>query len=61
MDFREPAKRYTALGRPEDVAERIDAYCRAGLRHVILDTVGPLADHVSQLERFASDVRPLLD
>jgi probable F420-dependent oxidoreductase len=60
MDFREPAKRYTALGRPADVAERIDDYRRAGLRHVILDTVGPLEDHVSQLERFAREVRPLL-
>jgi alkanesulfonate monooxygenase SsuD/methylene tetrahydromethanopterin reductase-like flavin-dependent oxidoreductase (luciferase family) len=60
MDFREPAKRYAALGRPADVAERVDAYRRAGLRHVILDTVGPLEHHVSQLERFASEVRPLL-
>jgi hypothetical protein len=42
------------------VAERIDDYRRAGLRHVILDTVGPLEDHVSQLERFAREVRPLL-
>ena len=60
MDFREPAKRYTALGTPGDVAERIDAYRSAGLRHVILDHVGPMGERDEQLERFASEVRPLL-
>jgi alkanesulfonate monooxygenase SsuD/methylene tetrahydromethanopterin reductase-like flavin-dependent oxidoreductase (luciferase family) len=60
MDFRRAADRYSALGRPEDVAERIDAFREAGLRHVILDLVGPMSDRDEQLERFAREVRPLL-
>jgi probable F420-dependent oxidoreductase len=60
MDFRKAARRYAALGRPEDVAERIDALRRAGLRHVILDPTGPVAEREAQLERFAKEVRPLL-
>ena len=60
MDFRRAADRYSALGRPEDVAERIHAFREAGLRHVILDLVGPMADRDEQLERFAAEVRPLL-
>jgi alkanesulfonate monooxygenase SsuD/methylene tetrahydromethanopterin reductase-like flavin-dependent oxidoreductase (luciferase family) len=60
MDFRDAARRYAALGRPADVAERIDAFRAAGVRHVILDCVGPAADRDAQLERFAAEVRPLL-
>ncbi len=60
MDFRSAAQRYAALGRPADVAARIADYQRAGLRHVILDLVGPFDDRDAQLERFAREVRPLL-
>ncbi len=60
MDFRRAADRYSALGRPEDVAEKIHAFREAGLRHVVLDLVGPMRDRDDQLERFASEVRPLL-
>jgi probable F420-dependent oxidoreductase len=60
MDFRRAAERYSALGRPADVAEKIHAFREAGLRHVVLDLVGPMADRTAQLERFASEVRPLL-
>ncbi len=60
MDFRSAAGRYAALGRPEDVAEQIAAFQAVGLRHVILDLVGPGEDRDEQLERFARDVRPLL-
>ena len=60
MDFRRPAARYAALGRPEDVAERIAAFWRAGLRHVVLDLVGPFEERDQQLQRFAAEVRPLL-
>src|SRR5487761_2799129 len=41
MDFRKPAMRYCALGTPQLVAERIRAFHAAGLRHVILDLLGP--------------------
>lgn len=60
MDFRRPAQRYAALGRPADVAEKIAQFHVAGLRHLILDPVGPFADRDAQLERFAKEVRPLL-
>jgi probable F420-dependent oxidoreductase len=60
MDFRKPAARYAALGRPADVAERISAFHAAGVRHFMLDCVGPERDRDAQLERFAREVRPLL-
>ena len=47
-------------GRPEDVAERIHAFREAGLRHIVLDLVGPMEERDEQLERFAAEVRPLL-
>jgi probable F420-dependent oxidoreductase len=60
MDFRKATRRYAALGRPEDVAERIDAFRRAGVRHLVVDTVSPPGERDEQLERFAREVRPLL-
>jgi alkanesulfonate monooxygenase SsuD/methylene tetrahydromethanopterin reductase-like flavin-dependent oxidoreductase (luciferase family) len=60
MDFRRAADRYSALGRAEDVAERIHAFREAGLRHIVLDLVGPMEERDEQLERFAAEVRPLL-
>ncbi len=60
MDFREPTRKYAAYGRPEELAERIVAFRDAGLRHVILDPVGPPEDRDEQTARFAQEVRPLL-
>ena len=60
MDFRRAAQRYAALGRPEDVAERVQAYLDAGLRHIVVDVVGPPGCFEEQRERFANEVRPLL-
>ena len=60
MDFRKPAARYAALGRPAEVAEKIAAFHAAGVRHVLLDAVGPTQERDAQLERFAREVRPLL-
>jgi probable F420-dependent oxidoreductase len=60
MDFRKAAARYAALGRPEDVAARIAGFREAGVRHLLLDCVGPAAERDAQLERFAAEVRPLL-
>ncbi|MGH0032307.1 MAG: LLM class flavin-dependent oxidoreductase [Myxococcota bacterium] len=60
MDFSQATRRYAALGRPADVAARIDAFRRAGVRHVVLDMVGPGDDRDEQLARFAEEVRPLL-
>ncbi len=60
MGFREPAKKYAALGRPEDVAQRLAEFYDAGVRHMVMDFVGPYEDRDQQFERFASEVKPLL-
>ena len=60
MDFRGPAKKYAALGRPEDVAAAIAKFHEAGVRHVNFDFLGPPEERDAQLERFAKEVRPLL-
>ena len=60
MDFRRSAERYAALGRPEQVAERIRAFYDAGVRHLVLDLVGPYEERPKQIEAFAREVLPLL-
>ena len=60
MDFRKAAARYAALGTGEQVAERIVEFHRAGARHIVVDLVGPYDRRPEQIERFASDVMPLL-
>ena len=60
MDFRRAAERYAALGRPEQVAERIRAFYAAGVRHLVLDLVGPYEERPKQIETFARDVLPLV-
>ena len=60
MDFREPAKKYCALGRPQDVAERLLEFHEAGVRHIIMDFVGPYEDRNKQFIRFAEEVLPLM-
>jgi probable F420-dependent oxidoreductase len=60
MDFRRAAQRYCALGRPEQVAERIREFHAAGVRHVILDLLGPYEQRQDQITRFAADAMPLL-
>ncbi|MSO90966.1 MAG: LLM class flavin-dependent oxidoreductase [Acetobacteraceae bacterium] len=60
MDFRRAAQRYCALGRPEQVAERIREFHTVGLRHVILDLLGPYEERQRQIAWFAADVAPLL-
>ncbi len=60
MDFRRPAQRYCALGPPADVAARIREFHAAGVRHVILDLLGPYEQRDRQIEWFAAEVMPLL-
>lgn len=60
MDFRKAAQRYCALGTPAQVAETIRAFHAAGVRHVVLDLLGPYEERNRQIEWFASDVAPLL-
>ncbi len=60
MDFRKPAQRYCALGTPAQVAERIRAFHEAGVRHVVIDLVGPYEERDRQIERFAAEAMPLL-
>jgi alkanesulfonate monooxygenase SsuD/methylene tetrahydromethanopterin reductase-like flavin-dependent oxidoreductase (luciferase family) len=60
MDFRRAAQRYCALGRPDQVAERIREFHAAGVRHVILDLLGPYEQRHDQITRFAAEAIPLL-
>jgi alkanesulfonate monooxygenase SsuD/methylene tetrahydromethanopterin reductase-like flavin-dependent oxidoreductase (luciferase family) len=60
MDFRKAAERYCALGTPAQVAERIREFHAAGVRHVILDLLGPYEERARQIERFAAEAMPLL-
>lgn len=60
MDFTKPAGKYAALGRPEDVAQSMRAFYDAGVRHLVMDFVGPYEEREQQLERFKNEVRPLL-
>ncbi len=60
MDFRKAAQRYCALGRPAKVADRIRDFHAAGVRHVILDLLGPYEQRHRQLEWFAAEAMPLL-
>src|SRR3546814_11931408 len=53
MDFSKATKRYAAIGRPEDVAAKVRAFHEAGVRHVIMDLVGPYEERDRQIERFA--------
>ncbi len=60
MDFRKAAKRYCALGRPTDVAARLQEFFDAGVRHVVMDFLGPYEERDQQIERFATEVMPLI-
>jgi hypothetical protein len=59
-DFRGPARKYCALGKPADIAASIDAFRAAGVRHLILDAVSPADQRHEQIEWFAREVAPLL-
>jgi hypothetical protein len=42
------------------VAERIRDFHAAGVRHVVLDLLGPYEQRNAQIEQFAAEVAPLL-
>ena len=60
MDFRRAAERYAALGPPEQVAQKVRDFWDAGVRHIVIDLVGPYEDRPRQIEEFARKVLPLL-
>jgi alkanesulfonate monooxygenase SsuD/methylene tetrahydromethanopterin reductase-like flavin-dependent oxidoreductase (luciferase family) len=60
MDFREPARRYAAVGKPADVAARIDEFIKAGIRDVNVDIASAPAERDAQHEQFGMEVIPLL-
>ena len=60
MDFRRAAERYAALGEPERVAARIRDFWDAGVRHIVIDLVGPYEERPRQIEDLARKVLPLL-
>jgi len=61
MDFRKAAQRYCALGPADQIVESIRRFHAAGVRHVILDLVGPYSERDRQIERFAAEGLPLLN
>jgi alkanesulfonate monooxygenase SsuD/methylene tetrahydromethanopterin reductase-like flavin-dependent oxidoreductase (luciferase family) len=46
------------IGPPELFAEKLTAFAKAGVQRVL---IWPVADEIHQLERFSSDVRPLVE
>jgi alkanesulfonate monooxygenase SsuD/methylene tetrahydromethanopterin reductase-like flavin-dependent oxidoreductase (luciferase family) len=60
MDFRKAAQRYCALGTPQMVADRIREFHAAGVRHVVLDMLGPYEQKAEQIAWFAREAMPLL-
>jgi probable F420-dependent oxidoreductase len=60
MDFRPATRRYAALGRAADVAERIRTFHAAGVRHLSIDLLGPYESRPYAIERFAAEVLPLV-
>jgi probable F420-dependent oxidoreductase len=60
MDFRRAAERYAALGPPEQVAQQLRAFWDVGVRHLVIDLVGPYEERPRQIEEFARNVLPLL-
>ena len=60
MDFREPAKRYAALGTPADVAARVGEFIKAGVRDIGIDAICHPRDRSAQLDQFAREVIPLV-
>ena len=60
MDFRKAAIRYCALGPAAQIAERIREFYAAGVRHLVLDLVGPYEERFSQIEQVAAEVLPLV-
>ncbi|MGO8804635.1 hypothetical protein [Candidatus Binatus sp.] len=60
MYFREPARCYAAVGKPADVAARIDEFIKAGIRDVNVDIASAPAERDAQLEQFGTEVIPIL-
>jgi probable F420-dependent oxidoreductase len=60
MDFRKAAQRYCALGTPAAWNARIVSTTCAGVRHVVLDLLGPYDQRDRQIARFAAEAMPLL-
>lgn len=54
-DFREAARKYCLLGRPEDCLEQMRAFAKAGCRHFVLT---PLSDPEAFAERVAAEILP---
>jgi alkanesulfonate monooxygenase SsuD/methylene tetrahydromethanopterin reductase-like flavin-dependent oxidoreductase (luciferase family) len=47
-------------GTAEQVVDRIREFHAAGVRHVVLDLLGPYKERQRQIEWFATDALPLL-
>jgi hypothetical protein len=50
----------SALGRPADVAAKVNEYIKAGARDIGIDAIAHASERTAQLEQFAKEVIPLL-
>lgn len=59
--FEHLVDKYCAMGRPEDAAAKIAEFARVGVDEVILVPLVPLGEsYLAQLERYATEVIPLV-
>jgi alkanesulfonate monooxygenase SsuD/methylene tetrahydromethanopterin reductase-like flavin-dependent oxidoreductase (luciferase family) len=51
VPFREAAKKYCLLGRPEDCLEQMQTFARAGARHFVFSMLSDPAEFIEGYER----------
>ena len=50
-DFRDAAKKYCLLGRPEDCLDQMRAFARAGSRHFVFSLLSDVDEFVASFEK----------
>jgi alkanesulfonate monooxygenase SsuD/methylene tetrahydromethanopterin reductase-like flavin-dependent oxidoreductase (luciferase family) len=59
QDFGPLARKYGVIGTPEQCAEQIDRFARAGCGYFVMNAICDPEDERAQIEAIASDVIPL--
>lgn len=60
MPFHKLIERFCVFGTPDEVAEGVDRYRRAGLEYPVMAAVAPPDEIFDQFQRFAEEVAPQL-
>jgi alkanesulfonate monooxygenase SsuD/methylene tetrahydromethanopterin reductase-like flavin-dependent oxidoreductase (luciferase family) len=58
QDFGPLARKYGVIGTPEQCAEQLDRFARAGCHYFVMNPIGDPQDEREQLEAIASEVIP---